>query len=203
MIEDVLYYWQTGGLLMPVLALVCYGIWFTFFRLRGALLRITRAPADIEDGFRHRLAQHTLEENLTYYEQASNTLSRILGRALRTAGRSGNAAEAFDSVQDAHMERASRDLVLLTALTAAAPLLGLLGTVIGMVSTFQGVSGTFGNTTVQVSGGISQALITTQCGLVVAIPGLFGRARIHRLQDEARARLALCRVHFVFYEERS
>jgi biopolymer transport protein ExbB len=74
----------------------------------------------------------------------------------------------------------------------------LLGTVIGMVSTFDAVADTFGNTSLQVSEGISQALITTQCGLVVGIPGLFGTARVRRLMDHARVRLGQCRIHLVF-----
>ncbi|MCB2187484.1 MAG: MotA/TolQ/ExbB proton channel family protein [Deltaproteobacteria bacterium] len=58
-------------------------------------------------------------------------------------------------------------------LAAVAPLLGLLGTVTGMIDTFQAIQ-EFGTGNAQaLSAGISQALITTQTGLVVAIPGLF------------------------------
>ena len=106
--------------------------------------------------------------------------------------------EAFDRFQEGRLENIGRDLLLLSALTAAAPLLGLLGTVIGMVTTFDAVSTHVGNTSVQVSKGISQALITTQCGLVIAIPGLIGAARLRRLMDHARVRLGICRIHLVF-----
>jgi len=59
------------------------------------------------------------------------------------------------------------------ALTAAAPLLGLLGTVSGMVTTFN-VMNIFGTGNAKaMSGGISEAMITTQYGLVVAIIGLY------------------------------
>ena len=87
--------------------------------------------------------------------------------------------------------------------TASAPLRGLLGTVIGMVVTYRAVSGGYGDTAVQVSAGISQALITTQCGLLISIPGLFGLARIHRLVDHAKVRLSECRMHLVFLLEAS
>jgi len=67
-----------------------------------------------------------------------------------------------------------RDLTILRALVACSPLLGLLGTVKGMIATFA-VLGTRGTATMDVlSAGISEALITTHVGLVVAIPGLIG-----------------------------
>jgi biopolymer transport protein ExbB len=66
-----------------------------------------------------------------------------------------------------------------------APLLGLLGTVIGMIETFDSLqdSALFSQSG-GVAGGISQALITTQLGLVVAIPGLLVGRRLDRKQDE-------------------
>lgn len=60
---------------------------------------------------------------------------------------------------------------ILFVLVACAPLLGLLGTVTGMILTFKGISaGTAAS--VAISKGISEALITTETGLLVAIPGL-------------------------------
>ena len=88
-------------------------------------------------------------------------------------------------------------MLLLAAMTAAAPLLGLLGTVMGMVATFRAVSGAGGHTAIEVSSGISRALITTQIGLVAAIPGLFGLSRVQRLHDQARVRLAALRTHLL------
>jgi biopolymer transport protein ExbB len=62
----------------------------------------------------------------------------------------------------------------LKSLVAVAPLMGLLGTVMGMLTTFQGIATSGGNQTVDmVAKGISTALITTQTGLMIALPGLF------------------------------
>ena len=55
-----------------------------------------------------------------------------------------------------------------------APLLGLLGTVMGMIETFSSLSDTaLFSSSGGIAGGISQALITTQFGLIIAIPGVF------------------------------
>jgi biopolymer transport protein ExbB len=88
-------------------------------------------------------------------------------------------------------------LAAIAVLAAVAPLLGLLGTVLGMVETFNVISvfGT-GNSRAMASG-ISIALITTQTGLLVAIPGMLMSNRLNskakRLKtklDEATAVLA-------------
>ncbi len=64
-------------------------------------------------------------------------------------------------------------LEVLTALAAAAPLLGLFGTVNGMIDTFDVIT-SFGTANAKaLAAGISEALITTQSGLLVGIPGLF------------------------------
>ena len=56
---------------------------------------------------------------------------------------------------------------------AAAPLLGLLGTVIGMIETFTSLASRSGERTIQgLSSGISKALITTETGLAIAIPAV-------------------------------
>lgn len=65
-----------------------------------------------------------------------------------------------------------KNIPLIAVFAAVAPLFGLLGTITGMITTFDVISvfGT-GNASA-LAGGISEALITTQCGLFVAIPGL-------------------------------
>lgn len=66
-----------------------------------------------------------------------------------------------------------RHLALIGVLAAIAPLLGLLGTVTGMMATFDIIS-VFGTGNARaMAGGISEALVTTQTGLIVAIPGLY------------------------------
>ena len=69
-----------------------------------------------------------------------------------------------------------RGLPALATIVAGAPLLGLLGTVIGMIKIFAVVATAGSSITEQLSSGISQALITTATGLVIAIPALLTHA---------------------------
>lgn len=67
-----------------------------------------------------------------------------------------------------------RQIRFSTTIVSAAPLLGLLGTVVGMLATFLGLSMSYGGNSLDlVAGGISEALITTQTGLMLAIPAMF------------------------------
>lgn len=100
-----------------------------------------------------------------------------LGRVLLAADKHQLVDEALQlSLDDAVLKELpaiERGQSLLKLLAAVAPLLGLLGTVTGMIETFQAIS-LFGSGDPQMmAGGISQALVTTVIGLVVAIPLLF------------------------------
>ena len=78
----------------------------------------------------------------------------------------------LDEAVSREATRLSRGLPTLAVVAAAAPLLGLLGTVTGMIETFQAITLFGAGDPKMMSSGISQALITTQLGLVVAIPVL-------------------------------
>jgi biopolymer transport protein ExbB len=82
-----------------------------------------------------------------------------------------------------------RDLRVMKICVHAAPLLGLLGTVTGMLATFGALaSGSGGEKTMgMVAEGISQALVTTETGLIVALPGLFFQYRLARNLEQYRA----------------
>lgn len=96
------------------------------------------------------------------------------------------------------LPRIERGQSFIKLLAAVAPLLGLLGTVVGMIATFQSIT-LFGTSDPKLmAGGISQALITTVLGLVVAIPLLFchsylasrGRRLTQILQEKSLGLLA-------------
>jgi len=88
-------------------------------------------------------------------------------------------------VDEVHRLKSGEGLVKL--ISTVSPLLGLLGTVIGMIITFQSITAFGTNDPRLMADGISQALVTTMLGLIVAIPTLFGylliRAKSDRLVD--------------------
>ena len=90
-----------------------------------------------------------------------------------------------------------RHLGLLAVLGGVAPLLGLLGTVTGMIHTFQLVT-VFGSGDAKLlSGGISEALVTTEAGLIIAVPVLLVHAFLSRRVRTLVAALEQTVVGFV------
>ena len=72
----------------------------------------------------------------------------------------------------------SHEIRFMAALVAAAPLLGLLGTVIGMMDTFHAAANAAATDASILASGIGKALITTQAGLAAAIPGSLAMAHL-------------------------
>lgn len=101
-------------------------------------------------------------------------------------------ARLFDQVQALEKAPFERDLKVMKVCVSAAPLVGLLGTVTGMLSTFGALSsGSGGDQTMgMVAGGISEALVTTETGLVIALPGLFFQYQLVRGFEHYKAFLA-------------
>jgi biopolymer transport protein ExbB len=84
-------------------------------------------------------------------------------------------------LQDETQDGFRQQRMALSAMIAAAPLLGLLGTVSGLVSTFESLSAQKGQSSMEgLAGGISEVLVATESGLVVAIPALLIVYLAHR-----------------------
>lgn len=94
--------------------------------------------------------------------------------------------QAFAELVSEELPPIDRDMKLIKVAMSAAPLWGLLGTVTGMLTTFSGLAnGGGGDKTMDVvAKGISEALITTETGLMIAIPGYFLHYYIARRRDQ-------------------
>lgn len=92
--------------------------------------------------------------------------------------------ESIEETANHVIHELERFLNLLGTIAAAAPLLGLLGTVIGMIEMFTQMMASGHNTAEMFSGGVSTALVTTASGLVVAIPSLFFHRYFTRRIDD-------------------
>ena len=163
-ITEIFGIWGSGGWVMIPLCLLAILIYTTGFEmflfLRNFDLKINtnqnlktwildpdQAPKQAKEIIRYT------QENVTAYKHLKNR---------------------FEEVEQNILHKIDRKLIYLNTLIASAPLMGLLGTVIGMLGTFSAISSGGGSETVDmVAAGISEALITTQTGLFIALPGIF------------------------------
>ena len=156
-----------GGTIMYMLGSVACLLYATAFSaliyVRNSHLRISHLP----DAELNRLIERP--------EKAEGPLGEILNYVLhgpiltiKTVGR------RFEEVRCDMLASVDRRLLVLNTLVAAAPLAGLLGTVMGMLAMFAGLAQGSGPAGMKrVAAGMQEALITTQTGLTIALPGLF------------------------------
>jgi len=116
--------------------------------------------------------------SVVLYSRCFHLLLRLHreGRALERGVGAGRPAEQVRALRLRQLEAREsfrRQRVMLGAMIAAAPLLGLLGTVNGMTKTFDSLAAQVGQKSMEgLAKGISEVLVATESGLVVAIPAL-------------------------------
>jgi len=97
----------------------------------------------------------------------------------------GRIRQRFDEMREILISSVDRRLVIIATLVAAAPMTGLLGTVIGMLEMFQGLASGGGKQSMQmIASGMKQALFTTLTGLVVALPGMLMAVLVRGKRDQ-------------------
>ena len=112
-------------------------------------------------------------------------VARILVYALTHKDHS--LANAFTRAANQELNRFQQGLAIIDTCITAAPLLGLLGTVIGMMNTFGALgTGDIGSNIGNITGGVQESLIATACGLAIAIIGLLPFNLLNTRVEEAR-----------------
>lgn len=106
-------------------------------------------------------------------------------------------------IEKALSTRVDDHLAAIGTLAAAAPLLGLLGTVLGMTAAFDVLS-CFGTGNARaMANSLSEALITTETGLIIAIPGLYMKGVLDRRAEGIKARLSRIIMHLCVHSLRA
>jgi biopolymer transport protein ExbB len=173
--SEVLNLWASGGAVMAPLAGCAFLLWAGMAHRAWNLAR----------------GEH---KTLTILWRAGQTAGRgSIGRMLRALDAAAKEGRLDALRLEAHLHPVLAELgegrTLVRVTVTLAPLLGLLGTVLGMIETFKSLGDmelfTQGG---GIAGGVAEALLTTQLGLVVSVPGLLiGRAldqREERLRQE-------------------
>jgi biopolymer transport protein ExbB len=181
MIEQIWRIWLSGGWVMLPLFVLAVALYTQAYQLVMYVRRTELAAGDDLEWWRWVRSPDTAEgrvaEIVRYTQSGVSSAKQIRNR--------------FDEVRQAIVAPLDRRTRFVGSLVATAPLLGLLGTVLGMLQTFFGISTSGGTETAGVvASGISEALVTTQAGLTVALPGLFAVMVIQRRKHQIEAKIA-------------
>lgn len=162
------------GLLIVILSLVATALIIEhFISIRRARL----IPHSLADDVEQRLAENQVVAAREVCREDDSFLARVLNAGLAQVGSMFgffDMQSAMQEVSEREISRLYRKLEYLAFIAASAPMLGLLGTVTGMIRSFNQIAVTEGTARPsQLAGGISEALVTTCMGLIVAIPVMF------------------------------
>ncbi len=172
---------QKGGIVMyPILGLFAFAILIAIFKV-FEILSVKRARArDLETILNH-LKNNDPESALGYAKSVKGPVGEMLTAAVEYSDEEKEVIEEVLYEKIITTQPALERFLPIIAVTAAtAPLLGLLGTVTGMIKTFKLITVYGTGDAQQLSVGISEALITTEFGLIVAIPTLILHAILSR-----------------------
>jgi len=190
-LDQLFKYMALGGFVMPALLFIGIALW-TLIGLRIQLLR---------RGFRGDLIVMSqkmfLDPERAYRSQG--LLDGLLCRGINEVRAFGPASrKRLDLLVMESEQELSRHRRIIRCLCGVAPLLGLLGTVSGMIETFCSLTSMeFFAQSGGVAGGIAEALISTQMGLFVAIPGLIVGRLLERKEEALRTEMHRTRAHLM------
>ena len=136
--------------------------WLSFRRAAGRV-------APVVEKIRHHLLRGEGPLALAACEQANGPVAEVLAAGLRGHFQNGRAEQAMEEQAMAELPHLNRWLVVLDTVVTLAPLLGLLGTITGMIRSFNIISSTGISRPMGITAGIAEALIATATGLVIAI----------------------------------
>ncbi len=180
--KDFLFFMEAGGYVMPPLVLATIILWYAIGYRYAALRRgSVRSPRVMVARAKHGVMP-----------KREGVMSRALHKGLKLKQRNlPNLRRFLDEAFAEEESELRRYQTLITTIVLAAPLMGLLGTVVGMIETFDSLGDlSLFSQSGGIAGGISQALFTTQMGLAVAIPGLVVNGMLQRKQRELLLELA-------------
>ena len=180
-LQKIFEIWLSGGWVMVPLFLLSFLLYTQAFRLVLSIMD-TKLPSNEEFAWREWVikpekAKGKIKEIICYTQENTQSIEYVRMR--------------FDEIRITQLATIQQQLKFVKCLVAAAPLLGLLGTVLGMLQTFLGISTSGGvETAAVVASGISEALVTTETGLTIALPALFMVMFIQRQTHQEEAKLA-------------
>jgi biopolymer transport protein ExbB len=179
-LDQIWQTWSNGGWVMAALAALALITYTNALRLLLTLYHrgLTRVT-DMQ--LRRWVAQpaeaaRPIRELVRYTQDEASSLRDIEGR--------------FREVEASIIPEIDRRLAFVKVMVVSAPLFGLLGTVLGMLLTFRAIGVGGSSTSDIIARGISEALVATQTGMMVAIPGLLLAYLAKRWRNEYVAFLA-------------
>lgn len=164
-----------GGWIMIVLAILSVVAVYIFVERYIAIRRAGKEDKLFMDRIRDYVKNGDVKSAINFCRVTNTAGARIIERGISRIGKPATEIQsAIENTGNLEVATLEKRLPVLATIAGGAPMIGFLGTVIGMIEAFWQMSNTGGNIDISLlSGGIYQAMITTVGGLAVGIVALF------------------------------
>ena len=179
---------QYGGWIMVILALLLACACYIFIARMVVIKQATREDKSFMDRIRDCIHEGKIDSAISLCKQTDTPSAHMLEKGISRIGRPMQDVQvAVENVGNLEVGKLEKGLVIMATIAGGAPMLGFLGTVLGMVQTFYNMAQTSGGLIEMsaLSTGMYQAMVTTIGGLIVGILAMFAYnylvARIDRV----------------------
>jgi len=176
-----------GGPIMIPLAILSVVAIYIFAERYMAIRKASQYDSNFMNRIREYIHEGKIDTALSLCRQNDTPIARMIEKGIERIGRPLNDVNtAIENVGNLEIAKLEKSLPLLATVSGGAPMIGFLGTVVGMIEAFYKMSAAGNNLNIGLlSGGIYTAMVTTVGGLIVGIMAYFGYnilvARIEKL----------------------
>lgn len=163
-----------GWIMVPIILLSLVGM-FIFGDRYVAISKASKVDPTLMDQIRKNILDGNIDAALQLCKSADKPTTRMLQKGISRIGRPLNdVSAAIENVGDLEISKLEKGLPVLASVAGGAPMIGFLGTVLGMIQAFYDMANAGNNIDVTLlSTGIYQAMVTTVAGLIVGIVAYF------------------------------
>lgn len=176
--EITLSFWdlaiQGGWIMLPIVLLSVIAV-YIFFERYFAISKAAKEDLNFMNRIRDYIHDGKIESAIALCKTVENPIARMIEKGINRIGRPLNDVNAaIENVGNLEITKLEKGLPMLATVSGGAPMIGFLGTVMGMINAFYQMSTAGNNIDVSMlSGGIYQAMVTTVAGLIVGILAYF------------------------------
>jgi len=177
-----------GPVMWPILLVFTVGMTVIIERLLFIIRENSQREPEVVAKMLECVEKGDLDGALELGKKSDDPVARVVVYSLNHVDSLSN---AFFRASGQELARYQQGMATLDTCITAAPLLGLLGTVTGMMRTFGSLgTGDIGAAAGQITGGVAEALIATMCGLFIAVTCLFPFNYLNARADQAKGEIA-------------
>ena len=163
------YFLEGGGFMWPILLTLLFGLGFAIERFYSLMMSAVDSQSFFDE-ITNAIDENGTKAAVQVCEETEGPVSAIFHAGLSRMHRGLNDVEkAIQNAGSIEMAFLEKNMIWLNAVITIAPMLGFTGTVVGMIAAFDAIKAANDISPAVVAGGVSQALLTTAFGLIVAM----------------------------------